>query len=95
MIPRWGRWGSGTRAGVLGCNAVEVGAKPGQVDAWSATEHGDGGIGAHEPVPPKGSQFTDGYTVSGDDEALTLVQSPHDLAAVVPKLSLGDISSHQ
>jgi len=76
---------------MLGCNAVEVGAKPGQVDAWSSTEHDDGGIGAHESVPRKGSQFTDRYAVSGDDEALPLVQSPHGLTALVPKLSLRDV----
>ena len=94
MIPRSARWGSGTRAEVLGCNAVEVGAKPSQVDARSATEYGDGGIGLHEPVPPKRSQFTDGHAVAGDDEALALVQPPHDLTALVPKLSLGDVSGH-
>ena len=94
MIPRGTRLGSGTRAGVLGCNAVEVGAKLGQVDAWRTTEQGDSAVGAHEPVPPEWSQLTDGYAVSGDDEALALVQSPHDLAAVVPKLPLGDVSGH-
>src|ERR1700728_2944740 len=94
MIPRWARWGSGTRGGVLGCNAVEVCTKPGQVDAWSTAEHGDSGIGAHETVPPKRSQLADRYAVPGDDEALALVQSPHDLAAVVPKLPLGDVSGH-
>ena len=94
MIPRGTRLGSGTRAGVLGCNAVEVGAKLGQVDAWRTTEQSDGAVGAHEPVPPEWSQLTDGYAVSGDDEALALVQSPHDLAAVVPKLPLGDVSCH-
>ena len=94
MIPRGARSGSGTRAGVLGCNAVEVGVELGQVDAWRTTEQSDGAVGAHEPVPPEWSQLTDGYAVSGDDEALALVQSPHDLAAVVAKLPLGDVFGH-
>lgn len=94
MIPRERRWESGTRAGVLRCNVVEVGAKPGQVDAWRTTEHGDGAVDAHETVPPERGQLTNGYAVSGDDVALALVQSLHDRATLVPKLPLGDVSGH-
>lgn len=94
MTPRWVRGGSGTRDGILGCNAVKVDAKSGQVDAWSTLKHGDGGIGTHEPVSSKRRQFTDRYAISRDDEAFALVQSPHDLAAVVPKLPLGDFFGH-
>jgi hypothetical protein len=39
-----------------------------------------------EPVAPKRGQFPDGHTMPGDDEGLTPVQSPHDLAAVIPDL---------
>ena len=92
IIPRWSRGESGTRFEILGCNIVDVRAKARQVDAWRTTEHGDGGIGVHEPIPPKRSQLTDGCTVSGNDGAFALVQSPHDLAAVIPKLPLGDVS---
>jgi len=84
MTPLSARGVSGTGAGVLGSDAVEVGAKPRQVDARSALEHCDGGVGIDEPVAPKRSQFPDGYAMSGDDEGLTPVQSPHDLATVVP-----------
>jgi len=94
MTPRWSRGASGTRAGILGCDAVEVGAKPGQVDARSTPEQSDDGVGMHESVAPKRRQLADGYAMSGDDERLSSVQSPHDLAAVVPELALGDISSH-
>jgi hypothetical protein len=94
MTPRWARGDSGTGAGVLGCNAVEVSAKLRQVDARSAPEHSDGGVGIHEPVATKWSQFPNWYAMPGDDEALTPVQSPHYLAAVVPELTLCDISSH-
>jgi len=79
MILRSARWRPGTRARILGCNAVEVGAKPDQVDDWGAAEHGDGGVGAYEPVTPEGSQLTDAYAVSGDDEALALVVSSFEI----------------
>ena len=94
MTPRWARWASGTGAGVLGGDAVEVSAKPRQVDARSALEHSYGGVGIHEPVAPKRSQLPDGYAMSGDDEGLTPVQPPHDFATVVPELTLRDVSSH-
>jgi hypothetical protein len=42
----------------------------------------------------KRGQLPDWYAMPGDDEGLTSVQSPHDLAAVVPELTLGDISGH-
>jgi hypothetical protein len=84
MTPRWARGASGTGAGVLGGNAVEVGAKTSKVDTRSALEHSDGGVGIHEPMAPKGCQLPDGYAMSSDDEGLTPVQSPHDLATVVP-----------
>ena len=92
MTPRWAREDSGTRARILGCNAVEVDTKPGQVDVRSATENCDGGVGTHEPVPPKWGQLPDGHAMPGDDEGLTPIQSPHDFAAVVPELTLGDVS---
>ena len=95
MTPRGAREDSDTRAGILGCNAVEVGTKPGQVDARSATENCDGRVGTHEPVASKWGDLPDGHAMPGDDERLTPVQSPHDLAAVVPELTLGDVSSHE
>ena len=94
MTPRWARGESGTGAGVLGCNDVEIGAKPGQVDARRAPEHSDDGVRIHEPVTPKRGQLPNGYAMPGDDEGLSPVQSPHDLAAFVPELALGNVSSH-
>ena len=73
ISPRWARWASGTGVGILRRNAVEVSAKPGQLDAWSTTEHGDGGLGAYEPESPKGSQFSHGNAIPGDDEGLAPV----------------------
>jgi len=63
-------------------------AEPVQVDARSAPEYSDGGVGIHEPVATKRGQLPDGYSMPGDDEGLTAVQSPHDLAAVVPRAVL-------
>lgn len=48
---------SGTRVGILGCDAVEVGAKPGQGDARSTREHSDNGVGIHESVASKRGQL--------------------------------------
>ncbi len=50
--PRWVRRESGARAGVLGCDAVEVAAKTRQVDAGSIPEHGESSVGADEPAAP-------------------------------------------
>lgn len=58
----------------------------GAVGGRSPTQPGHAGIGAHQPVPPKRGQFTDGHAVSSDEVAPAPGQSPHDLAGVVPKL---------
>jgi len=42
----------------------------------------------------EGTQFSDWYAVSRDDECLTSVQPPHDFAALVSQLSLGNVSRH-
>ena len=94
MTPRWARWALGTGAGVLTRDAVEVAAEPGQFDSGSAPEHGNSGIGRHEPASSKGSQLADRHTIPGDDECLAMIQRPHDRAALVPKLPLSDISYH-
>lgn len=51
MMPLRAREESGTRAGVLGCHAVEVVAKPGQVDGGRTSEDGNGGLRPDEPMP--------------------------------------------
>ena len=94
MTPRWGRGGSGTRAGVLGCDAVEVAAKTGEVNTGSAPEHGESSVGTDEPVASKRGQLPDGHAMPGDDKALPPVQTPHDFATFVPELTLGDVSGH-
>ena len=93
VTPCRARGASGTGAGVLEGGAVEVGAGPRQVDARSAWQHRDGGVGIHEPVAPRGSQFSDGYAMTGDDEGLTPVRSPHGFATADPELTLRDVSS--
>ncbi len=90
MTPRWARCALGTEAKILTRNPVEVLTEPRQVDAGSAAEDGDGGIGRYEPMSPQRSQLAYRHTVPGDDEGLTLVQCPHDRAAIVPELPLRD-----
>jgi len=94
MTPLGARGESGTRAGVLGRDLIEVVAKPGKVDARCTPEHGDCGLCRYEPVSTQGSQLSDGYAVPSHHEAFAAIESPHDLAAVVPELSLGDVSDH-
>src|SRR5439155_19660713 len=43
---------------------------------------------------PERRQLAYRNTVTGDDERLAAIERPHDLAALVTKLSLGDLSRH-
>jgi hypothetical protein len=73
---------------------IDVGSESPTVDDRSAGEEGDGCVGAHEPTLPKGRQLPDWNAVTGDDEHLAAVERAHDLAALVPELSLTDLSRH-
>jgi len=75
-------------------NRIDVGSEPRTVEDWSAREQSDGCVGAHEPTLSERHQLADRDAVAGDDERLSTVERPHDLAALVPKLSLADLSRH-
>ena len=58
-----------------------------------AEDLGDG-FGGNESEAAQRREFSDGDSVSGDDEGLAFVKATHDLAAAVSELSLRDGLSH-
>ena len=64
-----------------------------QVDTGSIPKYRESSVGSDEPAP-KRRQFPDRHAMPGDDEGLAAVQTPHDFAAFIPELTLGDISGH-
>jgi hypothetical protein len=75
-------------------DSIDVGSESPAVDDRSAREEGDGCVGADEPTLPERRQLADRDSVTGDDEHLAAVERAHDLAALVPELSLTDLSRH-
>jgi prevent-host-death family protein len=73
---------------------IDVGSEPRTVQDWSAREKLDGCLGADEPTLSKRRQLADRNAVAGDDERLAAIERAHDLAALVPKLSLADLPRH-
>jgi hypothetical protein len=73
---------------------IDVGSESPTVDDRGAREEGDGCVGTHEPTLPDRRQLADRDAVTGNDERLAAVERAHDLAAVVPELSLTDLSRH-
>jgi hypothetical protein len=73
---------------------IDVGSESPTVDDRSAGEEGDGCVGAHEPALSQRRQLADRDAVPGHDERLAAVERAHDLAALVPELSLTDLSRH-
>ena len=92
--PRTGRSLSGTRGDGRVGDVVEVAAETVVVNGGRGAEQLDGSLGADEATSAEWGQFADRFTVSGHDEGLTLDKGAHDATAVVPKLSLADLTAH-
>ena len=71
---------------------VEVGSQAFEIDLGRGRERRHGNVRRDEAVALHRSQLTHRYAVAGDDERLSPVESPHDLAAVISELSLGDFA---
>ncbi len=69
---------------------VEIGAETAGVDGGGVAEHRGDRVGRDEAVAAQRRELADRGSVSGDDEGLTLIEAPHDLATVVAELSLRD-----
>ena len=93
MRPRARR--SATRFGIRTGYTVEIAAEAFVVDRRRTTEHRDCRLRADKALPAQRCELTDGHPIAGDDEGLAVVESPHDLPAVVAKFSLGDFLSHK
>ncbi len=79
---------------VLRGDGVQITTKASQLHRRCATKDLGNGFGARESVPPEGGELADRDAVSGHDVGVTAVEPPHDLPALVPQLSLGDLPSH-
>jgi len=79
---------------VLGSNGVQVTAKPSELHRRRATKDFDDCLGTRESVPPEGGELADRDAVASHDVGVATVEPTHDLATVVPQLTLGDLSSH-
>jgi len=77
------------RRRILGAHTVEVLTELYVVDAGSLAEDGYGRVGLYEPMPTKRGELPDRYSISGHDKGLTVIETTHDLAALVAQLSLG------
>jgi hypothetical protein len=93
MIPRAGL-GSRTRGRVLGSEAVQVLSEPVGIDRCCTGKGTEDCCSIDKPSTSQRSQLADANPVAGDDEAFPRVKCAHDLAALVPQLSLRDLSCH-
>ena len=64
------------------------------VNTGCIAEERKGCVSAHESVPSQRRELADRHTISSHHVRFAEVQSAHDLATVIAKLSLGDLSRH-
>lgn len=75
--------------------SVEVLAKLGGVDRWCIRKRCHNDLAGNEATVPQRDQLTNGHAVASDNEGLALVETAHDLSAVVAEFSLGDDLGHE
>lgn len=88
-----GRSATGTK--LLAGNGVEIPAELQKVDWKCSSEHRHRGLRGDEPTPASRRQLADRGAVVGDDKRFALVESTHDLSAVVAELTLVDLLHEQ
>jgi hypothetical protein len=88
------RGSSRTRHRFLICGGVEIRSEALVVDARRGPEHGHRGVGCHESVATEWGELADRDAVARHDERPALVELSHDLTALVPELSLADLTAH-
>lgn len=79
---------SDTRRNALVGNGVEIGRQPFCVDRRRATKERNSELGSDETVTTHWREFRDRHAIPGDHERFAFVESAHDLAALIAKLSL-------
>ncbi len=87
--------GSATRRRILVRETVDIGAEARGVDRRRAGEGGEGELSVHIPVALNGMELADRDAVAGHHEALSGVEGPHHLTALVAQLPLGDLAHHK
>ena len=75
-------------------NRVDVNPEALPIEHRRAREERNRRLGPNELPLTERRQLPDRNTVTSDDERLAAVERPHDLAALVAKLSLADLSRH-
>lgn len=93
--PRARRLGLTTRCDFLACCFVQIRSELAIVNPGRGPEKCDGRLCGDESMAAQRRQLTDGHTIARDDEGLALVESAHDVAALVPKLPLADLATHR
>jgi hypothetical protein len=92
MRPRDGA--SATRLDLLAGGPIEVPSESVELDARSASERRDDGVGAYKAMPPQRKKLADRDAIPGHNEGFALVKLAHNLAAVIAKFPLSDLSCH-
>jgi len=83
-----------TRRWILIGNGINIFAKLLEIDRGRALKGSQHRRCGYERTSPQRGQFADWNAVSSHDEALSGIECPHDLAAVVSQLSLRDFAAH-
>ena len=92
--PRARRLGLATRCDFLARGFVQIRSELAIVNPGRGPEECDGRLCGYESMAAQRRQLADGHTIARDDKGLALVESTHDVAALVPKLPLADLATH-
>ena len=83
------------RCNVLASSPIEVRSQPVELHAWSTPECCHRRLGTDEATATQRIQLADRNAVPGHQEGLALIEPPHNLAAAIAQLTLGDFSGHE
>jgi hypothetical protein len=78
----------------LGGGPIQVRSELAELHPRSASKRRDGRFGAYESMTTQRGKLADRDSIPGHDEGLTFVKLTHNLAAVIAKLTLSDLSGH-
>ena len=94
MTPCDARGASATRRDLLAGGPIEVRAQPVELHARSAPERRQSRLGPYESMPTQRRKLANRDPIPGHNEGFALVKLAHDLAAVIAKVTLGDLPGH-
>jgi len=82
------------RCYLLAGGSIEVRSQSAKLDVRSALERCHSRFSTDVSTATQWRQLADGNTISGDDERLTLIKPPHNVAAAITQLTLGYFGGH-